>query len=50
MDEAKIKDVHYKEVEELLKKHVSGVKRYHIFDHTIRWVKHHYPLVDAVAD
>lgn len=38
VDEERIKDIYYKEVEELLKKHVPGVKRVHIFDHTIRWV------------
>ena len=35
-DDAKIEDVYYKEVEELLKK-VAGAKRVFIFDHTIRW-------------
>jgi hypothetical protein len=34
-DEERIKDVYYKEVEELLKKEV-GAKRVFIFDHTIR--------------
>lgn len=38
VDEERIKSVYYKEVEELLKKHVPGVKKVHIFDHTIRWV------------
>lgn len=37
VDEERIKTVYYREVEELLKKHVPGVKRVHIFDHTIRW-------------
>ena len=35
IDEERIKDVYYKEVEELLKKEV-GAKRVFIFDHTIR--------------
>jgi len=35
LDEDRIKDVYYKEVEELLKKEV-GAKRVFIFDHTIR--------------
>jgi len=35
LDEEKIKDVYYKEVEELLKKQ-TGAKRIFIFDHTIR--------------
>ena len=34
-DEERIKDVYYKEVEELLKKE-AGAKRVFIFDHTIR--------------
>lgn len=34
-DEEKIKEVYYKEVEELLKKE-AGAKRVFIFDHTIR--------------
>ena len=35
IDEERIKNVYYKEVEELLKK-VTGGKRVYIFDHTIR--------------
>ena len=35
-DDERIKDVYYKEVEELLKKEV-GAKRVFIFDHTIRY-------------
>ena len=38
-DEERIKDVYYKEVEELLKKQ-TGAKRVFIFDHTIRYVKY----------
>ena len=36
-NDARIEDVYYKEVEELLKKEV-GAKRVFIFDHTIRYV------------
>ena len=35
LDEERVKDVYYKEVEELLK-NVTGAKRVLIFDHTIR--------------
>lgn len=37
LDDERIQDVYYKEVEELLKKEV-GAKRVFIFDHTIRFV------------
>lgn len=35
-DEQNIKDVYYKEVEDVILKHVPGAKRVVIFDHTIR--------------
>jgi len=35
VDDEKIRNVYYKEVEELLKKH-TGAKRVYVFDHTIR--------------
>ena len=36
VDEARIKDVYYKEIEELLKRDIPSAKRVFIFDHTVR--------------
>lgn len=38
MDEERIRDVYYREAEELLKREVPGAKSIYIFDHTIRQV------------